>query len=126
VLRSPMSIHISTHHWTLHSTTLAIVIAAVLCAERVLAAYPAWTLAKRKGRMWFPYELFGLVGLIVLALRSPAYSVLSAHVRPARRAGYTHTGFSGPLSDALPEIHAKRRKKASPLAEYHLPRGFAD
>lgn len=121
-----MSIHIATHHWTLHRTTLAIVVAAVLCGERVLLAYPVWRLAKRKGRMWFPYELFGLVGLIVLALRSPAYSVLSSHVRPARRAGYTHTGFSGPLSDARPELPAKRSRKTRPLAEYHLPRGFAD
>jgi hypothetical protein len=118
-----MSIHISNHHWTLHWTTLTIVVVGVLCAERVVAAYPAWRLAKRKGRMWLPYELFGLVGLAALSLRSPAYWVLSAHVRPVRRTVYTHTGFSGPVAVALPELPVKRRKKTSPLAEYHLPPG---
>ena len=119
-----MSIHISSHHWTLHWTTLTIAVVAALGVERVVVAYPAWKLARRKGRMWLPYELFGLVGLLVLSLRAPAYWVLSAHIRlSAKRTVYTHTGFSGPVAVALPEIPVKRRKKTSALAEYHLPPG---
>ena len=55
----------------IHVTTLAIVICAALCAEHLLVAYSTRKLAKRKGRMWIPYALFGLLGLVVLALRRP-------------------------------------------------------
>jgi hypothetical protein len=125
-----MHIHLPTTHVTvhIHVTTLLIVICAALCAERLLVAYPTWKLARRRGRMWLPYELFGLVGLVLLALRSPAYSVLAAHAHPKSRTGYTHAGFSGPVAEAEPDLYPTKRKRRrlSPLAGYHLPHGVVD
>ena len=109
-----------------HLSALAIIVCAAFCVERVLVAYYTWKLAKRKGRMWLPYALFGLLGLAVLALRSPAYSALSTRARSATRPGYTHTGFSGPATDAELELAEKPKRRVSPLAGYHLPHGLAD
>jgi hypothetical protein len=109
----------------IYSTSLVIAVCAVVCAERVVVAYFTWKLAKRKGRLWLPYVLVGLLGLAVLALRSPTRSAWHA-ARPQRRTGYTHTGFSGPLAGDLLEVPARRRKRTNPLADYHLPHGLAD
>jgi hypothetical protein len=108
-----------------YSTSLVIAICAVACAERVLVAYFTWKLAKRKGRLWLPYVLFGLLGLAVLALRSPTRSAWLA-ARPQRRTGFTHTGFSGPVADERLELPARGRRRPRPLADYHLPRGLVD
>jgi hypothetical protein len=132
-----MHIHLPANHVTLHLhfttvhvTSAVIAICAALCAERALVAYPTWKLAKRRGRMWPPYVLFGLLGLAFLALRSPAYSVLSARQHPKKRTGYTHAGFSGPVPEAQAEVdlyQAKRkRRRLSPLHGYHLPYGGVD
>jgi hypothetical protein len=77
--------------------------------------------------MWLPYELFGLLGLALLALQPPSYSVLAAHTHPRTRTGYTHAGFSGPAVNAGLELELhptkRKRRRLSPLAGYHLPRG---
>jgi hypothetical protein len=125
-----MHIHLPATHTTIHVTTLLIAIGAALCAERVLLAYHIWKLARRRGRMWLPYELFGLLGLAALALQPPAYSVLAAHAHPRKRTGYTHTGFSGPVAQVQVEpdlyLTKRKRRRLSPLAEYHLPHGVVD
>jgi hypothetical protein len=115
---------------TVHVTSLALAICAALCAERILVAYPTRKVAKRRGRMWLPYLLFGLLGLAFLALRSPAYSVLSARVHAKKRTGFTHAGFSGPVPEAQAEVDlypAKRkRRRLSALNGYHLPYSTID
>ena len=125
---SHVTLHL--HFTTVHLTSVAIAICAALCAERILVAYPTRKLAKRRGRMWLPYVLFGLLGLAFLALRSPAYSVLSARLHPKKRTGYTHAGFSGPVPEAQPEVDlypAKRkRRRLSALHDYHLPYSTMD
>jgi hypothetical protein len=125
-----MHIHLPSTHTSIHVTTLLIAICAALCAERVLLAYPMWKLARRRGRMWLPYELFGLLGLALLTLQPPAYSVLAAHAHPRKRTGYTHAGFSGPSVEAQAELDlyltSRKRRRLSPLADYHLPHGLAD
>lgn len=123
-----MHIHLPATHTTIHVTTLLIVICAALCAERVLLAYHTRRLARRRGRMWLPYAVFGLLGLAFLALQPPAYSVLAAHAHPRKRSGYTHAGFSGPTAEAAPDLFLVKRKRhrLSPLAEYHLPHGVVD
>jgi hypothetical protein len=125
-----LNVHLPATHTTvhIHVTTLLIAIAAALCAERILVAYSTRKLARRRGRMWMPYALFGLVGMAVLALRAPAYSVLSSHVRPRKRTGYTHVGFSGPVPEAEVELYPAKRKRRrlSPLHGYHFPHGVLD
>jgi hypothetical protein len=115
---------IRIHHLpTIHVTTMLIVICAALCAERLLVAYPAWKLGRRRGRMWLPYVVFGLLGLFVLALRSPAYSVLTSRSHARRPSVYTHTGFSvqALTEEDLFVFRKKRRKRAVPLGDYHIP-----
>jgi hypothetical protein len=125
-----LQIHLPTTHTTvhIHVTTLLIAICAALCAERVLVAYSTRKLAKRRGRMWMPYALFGVLGLAFLALRAPAYSVLSSHVRPRKQTGYTHAGFSGPVPEADVDLLPvkRKRRRLSPLHGYHLPHGVVD
>jgi hypothetical protein len=115
---------IRIHHLpTIHVTTMLIVICAALCAERVLVAYPAWKLGRRKGRMWLPYVVFGLLGLLVLAVRSPAYSVLTSRAHARRPSVYTNSGFGVPVptEDDLRVFKKRRRKRPAPLGDYHIP-----
>jgi hypothetical protein len=52
---------------------------AFIFALYVVPAFVARRIAKRKGRMWFPYWFFGgWPGVIVLKLRSPRYDRLRA------------------------------------------------
>jgi hypothetical protein len=104
-------------------TTLAIILIVAGCAERLVIVYFTWKLARRKGRMWLPYVLFGLLGYIVLALRSPAYESLRHEPRATLRRGYTHTGFARPAEEI--DEFVVRPKRVAPLAGYHLPRGIA-
>jgi hypothetical protein len=104
----------------IHMTTLLVVVCAALLAERLVVVYFTRKIAKRKRRMWVPYIPFGLLGLVVIAMRSPAYSNMGIYTRPSGGRTYTHTGFSAPLpADA--ELPAKRRRRTVPLAGYHLP-----
>jgi hypothetical protein len=103
-----------------HVTTLLVVLSVGLLAERLVVVYFTRKIAKRKRRMWVPYVPFGLLGLVVLALRSPAYSKIGIYQRPTGRRTYTHTGFSAPLPGDG-EHPVKRRKRTVPLAGYHLP-----
>jgi hypothetical protein len=106
-----------------HVTTLAIVVIAAGCAEHLVFAYFNWTLANRKGRMWLPYAIFGVLGYVVLVLRAPASERSISEAQAAPRSGLTHTGFARP-EEAMDEP-ALRRKRVAPLAGYHLPRGLA-
>jgi hypothetical protein len=104
-------------------TSLAIIVVLALAAERLVVAYFTWTMAKRKGRLWFAYAIFGLVGYIVLALRSTDSSVLDDHPRVTSRPGHTHTGFARP--EDIAAALEPRKKRPAPLDGYHLPRGAA-
>jgi hypothetical protein len=104
-------------------TNLTIIVVLALAAERLVLAYFTWTLAKRKGRLWFAYVIFGLVGYIVLALRSANSSVLDDSPRVLSRSAYTHTGFGRPNENET--ALEPRRKRSTPLAGYHVPRGQA-
>ncbi len=104
-------------------TSLAIISIAAGCAERVAIGYFTWKLAKRKGRMWLPYAIFGLLGYVVLALRAPKYNAVIAATRAMPRSALTHTGFARP-ADEIDEFTTSK-KRVAPLAGYHLPRGLA-
>jgi hypothetical protein len=104
-------------------TSLAITAIAAGCAEHLAIGYFTWKLAKRKGRMWLPYAIFGLWGYVVLALRAPVYGSVISATRATPRSAMTHTGYARP-ADEIDEFAASKRRVA-PLAGYHLPRGLA-
>ncbi len=102
-------------------TTLAIVVIAAGCAEHLVFAYFNWTLANRKGRMWLPYAIFGLLGYAVLALRAPVYNSVFSAIRSQPRSALTHTGFARP-QDEIDES-AENKRRGAQLGGYHLPPG---
>jgi hypothetical protein len=104
-----------------HVTTLAIIAIAAGCAEHLAIGYFTWKLAKRKGRMWLPYAIFGLLGYVVLALRAPAYNPVFSAIRNQPRSALTHTGFARPEDEIDDSAGSSRR--GAPLAGYHLPPG---
>jgi hypothetical protein len=107
-------------------TTIAIIVVLALAAERLLVAYFTWTMARRKGRLWLPYAIFGLVGYIVLALRSTNHAVLDDRPRITSRDSFTHTGFARPgfvRPEDIQEALDPQQKRTASLEGYHLPRG---
>jgi hypothetical protein len=102
-------------------TTLAIIVIAAGCAEHLASGYLTWNLAKRKGRVWLPYAIFGLLGYVVLALRAPVYNPVFSAIRSQPRSALTHTGFARP-EDEIDEFAESSRRRA-PLGGYHLPPG---
>jgi hypothetical protein len=105
----------------IHVTTLVIIATAAACAEHLAIGYFTWNLAKRKGRMWLPYAIFGLLGYVVLALRAPAYNSVLSAVRSRPRSALTHTGLARP-EDETDEFAESKRRRAR-LVGYHLPPG---
>jgi hypothetical protein len=104
-------------------TSLAIISIAAGCAEHLAIGYFTWKLAKRKGRMWLPYAIFGLLGYVVLALRAPVYGSVISATRAVPRSAITHTGFARPAGEI--DEFAGSKTRVTPLAGYHLPRGLA-
>jgi hypothetical protein len=104
-----------------HVTTLVIIVIAAVCAEHLAFGYFIWKLAKRKGRMWLPYAIFGLLGYVALALRARVYNPVLSALRNQPRSALTHTGFARP-EDEIDESGGSSRRGA-PLAGYHLPPG---